>query len=222
MHIFGENWRDHARRMAQAWDARIGEEDTILLAGDLSWARDLKSAKLDLEWIGDRPGRKILLRGNHDSWWASMSKLRRELPRCCEPLQNSAVLVGVWVIFGTRGWLAPDDPLATPHDRQVFERELERLDHSIVEADRIAPASAPRLAVLHYPPIIEGQAPGPVVERLRSAGARLCVYGHLHGADHRLAVNEERFGIRFRFVAADAVDFAPVEIVGDSECAEEV
>jgi predicted phosphohydrolase len=212
MDVFGDVWRDHAQRMAVAWDARVGEEDTVLLAGDLSWGRNLEEAAPDLAWIGSRPGRKVLLRGNHDSWWTSIAKVRRSLPPGCEALQHDAVHLAPWVVVGARGWLAPHDPAAQPHDRDVFRRELGRLALSIADADRRFGRELPRLAMTHFPPCLEGQEPSEVVGLLQEAGVRACVYGHLHGADHRRAVRGERDGIFYYFVAADAVDFAPVEI----------
>ena len=212
MHVFGDRWKDHAARMAANWDAGVAPEDTVLLPGDLSWARDLSEAAPDLAWIGERPGRKILLRGNHDGWWSSLRQVRQALPPGCEPLQNNAIRVDDHVVVGARGWTAPEDPTAQPEDGKVFRREIERLKLSLAEADRVQPRDLPRLAMTHYPPWLEGRAPTAVVELLRDAGVRVCVYGHLHGDDHRLAVEGEREGIRFHFVAADAVGFAPVEI----------
>jgi predicted phosphohydrolase len=212
MDVFGELWRDHPRRMAEAWDARVGGEDAVLLPGDLSWGRTLDLAAPDLAWIGERPGRKILLRGNHDGWWSSVSKVRRALPPRCEALQNDATRFGDWVVVGARGWTAPGDPGATPADEAVFRREIGRLERSIDDADRRFGRDLPRLAMTHYPPWLDGSEPTEVVSVLMRAGVRLCVYGHLHADDHRLAVRGDRAGIRFVFVAADAVDFAPVEL----------
>ncbi len=209
MDVFGEAWRDHARKMAEAWDRRVAAEDTVLLAGDLSWARNMEEAAPDLRWIGQRPGRKILLRGNHDSWWSSASKVRGGLPAGCEILQHDSLEAGVWVVVGARGWLAPDDPRAQPHDAKIFRRELERLRLSLADADRRFGRGRPRLAMLHFPPWLEGRLPTEVVGVLREGGVRVCVYGHLHGEDHRWAVTGEREGIRFHCVAADAVGFAP-------------
>lgn len=212
MEVFGELWKDHARRMAGAWDARVSAEDTVLLPGDLSWGRNLAEAEPDLRWIGDRPGRKLLLRGNHDGWWTSLARVRRALPADCELLQNNAHRIGDWVVVGARGWTAPDDPMATPADEAVYRRELERLRLSIEYADREFGRGMPRLAMMHYPPRIEGGGPTPVVERLREAGVRLVVYGHLHGADHALALRGEHEGLIYVFAAADAVGFAPLEL----------
>jgi predicted phosphohydrolase len=219
MDIFGEAWRDHPRRMAEAWDRRVDSADTVLLAGDLSWARDLEEAAPDLAWIEERPGSKILLRGNHDGWWPGRERLRRALPASCTALHHDAVLAQGWVVVGARGWTAPDDPAATAHDRAVFARELGRLRLSIEFADREYGRERPRIALLHYPPWIVGHPPTAVVEVLREAGVRVAVYGHLHGADHTLAVRGERMGLHLVFVAADAVDFTPVELPALSDLA---
>lgn len=212
MDIFGEAWRDHPRRMAQAWDRSVDPQDTVLLPGDLSWGRNLAEAAPDLAWIGERPGRKLLLKGNHDSWWSSLARVRQALPPGCEALQNDSHRLEEWVVVGARGWTSPDDPVAGEKDAAIFRRELERLRLSIAHADRTHGTELPRLGMLHYPPWVEGHPPTAVVELLRRAGVRVVVYGHLHGADHAIAVRGEREGMLFCFVAADALDFAPKEL----------
>lgn len=212
MDVFGEAWRDHHRRMATAWDRVVSPEDTVLLPGDLSWGRNLAEAEPDLEWIGSRPGRKLLLRGNHDSWWGSPARVRAVLPPGCELLQNDSHRVDDRVVVGARGWTSPDDPAAEENAGKIFRRELERLRLSILHADRTFGRELTRVAMLHYPPWIDGQAPTKVVEVLRRGGVRVAVYGHLHGADHALAIRGERDGMLYCFVAADAVGFTPAEI----------
>ena len=209
MDVFGAVWNGHSERMAAAWDATVAPEDTVLVPGDVSWARDLEEAHGDLLWIGARPGVKLLLRGNHDGWWTSVAQVRRALPDGCHALQNDAFDVGGVVLVGARGWTAPDDPLALPGDAAIFAREIERLRLSIADADRRFGRGSPRVAMLHYPPWIEGRAPTEVVPVLKEGGIHTCVYGHLHGADHALGVQGEAEGIRFHLVAADAIGFAP-------------
>lgn len=216
MDRFGELWVDHASRMADNWDSAVNDEDWVLLPGDLSWARNLDEAACDLEWIEARPGRKLLLRGNHDSWWGSRSKVRRALPENCSILHHDAAEIGRWVVLGSRGWLSPDDPMAGEDDGRVFERELARLDLSIADAARFG-TDRPRIAMVHYPPWLSGREPTAVVARLKAAGVKACVYGHLHGEDHSLALDGVHDGIRFHFVAADAVGFRPVVILEDVE-----
>lgn len=213
MHVFGELWRDHASRMARNWDAAVAPEDSVLLAGDLSWARKLDEADEDLDWIAARPGRKLLLRGNHDSWWQSAGKVQRRLGEGFELLQGNALEWGEWVIVGARGWTAPGDPYEKEGDEKIYRRELERLRQSIDDAERRFDRSRPRLAMTHFPPRLAEGPPGDVVPILVEAGVRHCVFGHLHGDDHRLALSGEHEGIRFHFVAADAVDFTPVPIL---------
>lgn len=213
MDRFGDLWVDHPRRMAEYWDAAVDTEDTVLLAGDISWARSLPRAAVDLEWLGQRPGRKILLKGNHDSWWSSMAKLRTALPDSCEPLHNNAIEVGPWGVVGARGWLAPDDPIATAADARVWHRELERLQNSIKDAKERFSDDRPLIAMLHYPPWLQGREPTELYEILARAGVSICVYGHLHGTDHQFAVRGLHRGMEFHFVAVDAVGFAPVPLV---------
>ena len=213
MDIFGDNWAEHPARIAAAWDEMVEVRDTVLLPGDLSWARTLEEAAVDLAWIDARPGRKILMRGNHDMWWGSLGKLRKAVPPSCTLLQNCAILVdGRVVVLGARGWTAPDDPVAGPEDGKIFRRELERLRLSIADADRRFSRELPRVAMLHYPPWIQGREPSEIVSLLREAGVATCLYGHLHGDDHSLGVVGERDGIRYMLVSADAVEFAPVEV----------
>ncbi len=212
MDVFGAEWKDHAARMADAWDQSVGAEDAVLLPGDLSWARDLEEAALDLAWIGQRPGRKILLRGNHDSWWASRSRVRLALPDRCVALQNDAVSDGERVIVGSRGWTSPDDPAGSPEDAAIFRREMGRLRLSAEDADRRFGRELPRVGMLHFPPWIEGRPPTGMVAILKDAGVSVCVFGHLHGSDHALAVTGDREGIRFHLVSSDALGFAPLEI----------
>lgn len=212
MDVFGDEWKNHAARMAQAWDRVVDAQDTVLLPGDLSWARDLDEAAADLAWIGERPGRKVLLRGNHDSWWSSLSRVERALPEGCVPLQNNSVSDGERVFIGSRGWTSPDDPAATPEDAAIFRREMERLKLSVVDADRRFGRDLPRVGMLHYPPWIHGCPPTPTVRILQEAGAAVCVFGHLHGVDHALAVTGAHAGMRFHLVSSDALGFTPAEI----------
>ncbi len=214
MDVFGEVWRDHPTRMAAAWDRTVCAADTVLLPGDLSWARDIEEARPDLAWIAQRPGTKVLLRGNHDSWWTSATKVKQALAEGCVALQNDSFALDGWVIVGARGWTAPDDPAAQPGDGAIFRRELDRLRLSIADANRRFGGAQRKIAMLHYPPWIEGRPPTEVVAILSQARVEACVFGHLHGDDHALAVTGARDGIRFVLVAADAVEFTPVAVDG--------
>ncbi len=216
MDVFGEIWRDHPAKIARAWDRVVGPDDVVALVGDISWAHTAEEVAPDLEFLAARSGRlKVLLRGNHDSWWASRARVRRILPSGMVPLHHDALRLDEGVVLcGARGWEAPGMPwFDEPKDRPVWERELHRLDLSLAAAAKIARPGDRLVALLHYPPIGPGQTTSPVLERLERAGVVAAAYGHLHGADHAWAPRGRFGGIELHFVAADAVDFEPRAIL---------
>ena len=210
MDIFGPTWEGHAEKMAANWRAAVGDEDWVLVPGDISWAMKLEDALADLRFLDGLPGRKILLKGNHDYWWTSRAKVETVLPPSLRLLQYDCVDLGGGVgVVGTRGWIPPEAPRATEQDRKIYAREVLRLTLSLNAArgrfDHL-------IAMLHYPPVYEGLGETEFVPLLRDAGVRTCLYGHLHGADQTCAVRGARDGITYHLVAADAIDFTPVRI----------
>lgn len=210
MDIFGPVWERHAEKIDRNWRARVTAEDWVLVPGDISWAMKLEDALPHLRFIDALPGQKILLKGNHDYWWTSRGKVEGILPPSLRLLQNDAIDLGEGKgVVGTRGWSPPEAPRSTPDDRKIYDREIGRLTLSL----KAAKGRFEKLvAMLHYPPLYAGLGETGFVPLLREAGVKVCLYGHLHGADHRYAFSGERGGIRYYFVAADAVDFTPVEI----------
>lgn len=208
MDRFGPQWVGHADKVARAWRASVGPQDTVLVCGDTSWAMRLGEAAPDLAWLEALPGRKLLLRGNHDYWWGSMVKLRRALPPSLAVLQNECVPVEGWSVCGSRGWLLPSEG-TDPADLAIFRRELGRLRLSLESA----PPAPPRLAMLHFPPWMPGQESTQVVDLLREFGVRLCIYGHLHAMAPGSYPEGEHDGIRYHCVSADLVDFAPRRVL---------
>ena len=208
MDMFGPKWTDHARRLGEHWREEVMDDDWVLLAGDISWALKLEEALPDLDFLEALPGRKVLIKGNHDFWWTSRAKVESILPPSLHLLQNDAVDLGQGIgAVGCRGWTPPSAPAAGEHDEKIFRRELERFQLSVRAAgDRFRVL----VAMLHYPPLYEGMGETAFVPLLREAGVAACVYGHLHAGDHRFAVDGTVDGIRYYFVAADAVDFRPV------------
>lgn len=217
MDVFGERWRDHPDKIARAWDQRVAPDDAVLLVGDISWARSPNEAVPDLEFLAARPGRpKVLLRGNHDSWWRSRAAVEKLLPDGMAVVQNDALRLdraGV-VLCGARGWNVPGSPWEDPEkDPPIYERELHRLGLSLEQARTIAEPGDTLIALLHYPPLAPGDTDSEVLRRLREAGVSVAAYGHLHGdEDHGWAPRGDHRGVDLRFVAADYVDFAPVPV----------
>ena len=208
MDRFGPQWVGHAAKIDAAWRARVGSQDTVLLCGDTSWAMRLDEAAPDLEWLAALPGRKILLRGNHDYWWGRLAKLRRALPSGIEVLQNTSLLAEGWQVCGSRGWMLPT-PESSPDDLAIYARELGRLRLSLESAT----GPAPRLAMLHYPPWMPGQESTAVVELLREFDVRVCVYGHLHALPPGAYPEGQHGGIQFHCVSADLAGFVPKQIL---------
>ena len=206
MDIFGGAWLGYMDKL-QAGIAGITPEDTTVLLGDLSWALDLPNAKADFEWIDHIPGKKIILKGNHDYWWSTASKFYK----FCEEngfsnqwiLNNNYYEYNGYAICGTRGWFFEEDKAGT-HDEKVFRRELGRLEASLTAA-----GSLPKIAFLHYPPRYKGYECPEILEMLHRYDVRRCYYGHLHGASHGLAMEGIWDGIEYRLVSADRLNFEP-------------
>ncbi len=209
MDVFGGAWEGYLDKLREGLSV-IGPDDTTVLLGDLSWALNLEAAEADFRFLNGIPGRKLLLKGNHDYWWVTAAKFRKFCQEHgfenLELLHNNCHFYGDTALCGSRGWFFEEDRAGT-HDEKVFRRELCRLEASLQAA-----GEAEKLCFLHYPPLYRGYRCGEVLELLHRYGVRSCFYGHLHGPSHRLAVEGPAEGITFRLVAADYVNFRPVRI----------
>lgn len=206
MDVFGGNWVGYMEKLQQGLSV-IKPEDTTILLGDLSWALDLSGARADFQWIDQIPGRKIILKGNHDYWWSTAAKFYKF---CQENgfseqyiLNNNHYEYDGWAICGTRGWFFEEER-SGEHDEKVFKRELLRLEASLKSAGEM-----PKMVFLHYPPRYKGYQCDEILELLQKYEVRRCFYGHLHGPSHKLAMEGLWDGIEFRLVSADFLDFQP-------------
>lgn len=210
MDVFGGAWVGYMDKLRQGLSV-IGPEDTTVLLGDLSWALDLASAQADFAWINQIPGRKILLKGNHDYWWSTAAKFQKF---CGENgfenmalLNNNCFFYNGWAICGTRGWFFEEER-SGQHDEKVFKRELIRLEASLKAA-----GDREKMVFLHYPPRYRGYVCQPIVDLLKDYGVRQCFYGHLHGGSHKLAVEGPWDGVEYRLVSADYLSFQPFSVI---------
>ena len=212
MDVFGPQWDRHFFHIRENWEALVGEQDTVLIPGDISWAMQLKDARADLEEIHSLPGRKILCKGNHDYWWNSITQVRGVLPPSLSALQHSAADLGDVVVCGTRGWQLPtEDTPPDPQDEKIFRRETERLRMALEEARQMA-AGRPVIAMTHYPPLLAGNLDTPMTALMEEYGVHTAVYGHLHGGGIQCGFSGEHRGVRYRLVSCDSIGFAPAEI----------
>jgi predicted phosphohydrolase len=210
MDVFGETWRGHAEKLERNWRERVQEDDLVLIPGDISWAMQLSAALPDLSFIGSLPGKKILLKGNHDYWWSAIGRVRSQLPAGMRAIQNDSIAENGIGICGTRGWLCPGSNNFDADDQKIYLRELDRLTLSL----NSLPQVETKIAMLHFPPFADKDKGSGFTERLEAAGVKIVIYGHLHGDAHKNAFEGERNGIVYHCVAADKLDFAPKLIYG--------
>ena len=205
MDVFGERWKDHPQKIAERWP--LTEEDTIVLAGDFSWAIDFKELAADMAFLESLPGTKILSKGNHDYWWETLSKMKRftqEDYPSVRFLHNNSYEVCGRSVCGTRGWTLEN----SDEDEKVLNREVGRLTMSLEKA------TAQPIVFLHYPPLFGDLRCEPILEVLKRFGVKECYYGHLHGSGAiSLAVEGEAEGIQFRLISADHLDFTPIKLL---------
>ena len=203
MDVFGAQWANHFEKISEDWRARVNDDDIVLLPGDLTWAMRLEEAMEDIRRVGELPGKKLILRGNHDYWWSAIGRVRRALPENMFAIQNDAMLIDGVLFAGTRGWMIPSAE-SDPNDVHIYNRERLRLEMSLKTARRLSP-DAPLVAMLHYPPLFESSLG--FSDILNAYGVSDCVYGHLHGASIAGAVRGVRSGVRYHQVSCDGLGF---------------
>ncbi len=203
MDIFGEHWEGHVEKIVEDWQSRVTQEDIVLIPGDISWAMTLDEAKEDLALLGRLPGKAVLLRGNHDYWWSSISRLRANLPEGVFAIQNDAIKIDDYIFCGSRGWTYPLD---NEEDEKIYKRELERLSLSLKSMQRLR-KDEQVIALLHFPPTDVTGEDSAVTDLLEEYGVDQVVYGHLHGPGGQMSFDGAKNGIQYHFVACDALDF---------------
>ena len=212
MDRFGEHWRDHDRKIFAAWEQTVHDDDLVLVAGDTSWAMRLEDAMPDLERIGQMKGVKLLVKGNHDYWWQSVSKMSRLLHPSIKIIHASSMIVNRIAVAGTRGWICPNDSHFEEQDEKIYQRELGRLRSALNTLVGREDEFDALIVALHYPPTNAAHETSGFTELIDQYGAATCVYGHLHGDDIKTALTGLRGKTNYHLVSADAVDFAPAEI----------
>ena len=208
MEVFGEAWKNYVARIEESLST-LTDDDTLVLAGDTSWGMSLEEAEADFRFLDRFPGRKLLVKGNHDYWWNTAAKLHRFFEekgiRTLEILHNNCAFYGDYAICGTRGWFLEEDQ--KPHNAKVLNREVLRLEASLQAA-----GDRPILCFLHYPPLYQGYECPEILEVLKKYPVELCCYGHLHGPVIRRRLEGERNGTAFSLISADHLEFVPKKI----------
>ncbi|MBA3957231.1 MAG: metallophosphoesterase [Parachlamydiaceae bacterium] len=231
MDVFGDEWIGYTDKVASYWHELIKADDLVLIAGDISWAMHPEEAKPDLEWIHQLPGTKVIVRGNHDYWWSSLSKVEKVLPSSIHLIQNNAFHWNDVSVVGSRLWDTSEfnfgpyinyqvNPRAKPltaedknkdEAEHIFQRELGRLELSLKCLDK---KSGPvRLAMTHYPPISADLKDSRAAQLLEKYHISACVFGHLHRVKRDVPMFGTKNGVKYILTACDYLDFKPVKVL---------
>ena len=210
MDIFS-GWNDYVKRLENNWRRLINESDTVVIAGDVSWAMKLEECYEDFSFLHSLPGKKLLLKGNHDYWWSTKKKMDEYLYengfRSIEIVFNNAYAVDGIAVCGTRGW---NYESAGEKDMRILNREIGRLNASINEAKK---TGFEPVVFLHYPPVYDTIVCVELIEALKAQGIKRCYYGHLHGSNtHKHAIIGDYEGINFQLISCDYTEFYPVPV----------
>ncbi len=219
MEVFGARWTDYTEKLRRNFTSLISEDDTVIIPGDISWAISLEEAKADLAFLNSLPGKKILMKGNHDYWWTSMKKMqdfcKKEGFHDISFLYHDAVRVENLILTGTRGWFWDDEGTMPEGDEitRLVAREAIRLDMALSAAEKLKKENpeCEVVAFFHFPPVWGGQAATAFTTRIESAGITRVFYGHIHGA-YAVPGSENHNGITYRLIAADYLSFVPYHI----------
>lgn len=207
MDIF-KGWKDYMLRLEENWRRLITQDDTVVLVGDTSWAMKLSECTADFTFLESLPGKKILLKGNHDYWWSTANKMHQYLAdnhfTSIEILHNNAIFAENVALCGTRSWLYD---VGQAHEQKVMNREKGRLIASLQAA-----GDTEKIVFLHYPPVYTAACADEIIEILHEFGVKRCFFGHLHGPSIPKAVQGNIDGIEYKLISADAVGFCPIKI----------
>jgi uncharacterized protein len=211
MNIFGDNWDNHEQKIVNSWKNEVKEDDTVLIVGDTSWGINMDEAKSDLDIIHNLAGNKIYVKGNHDYWWTTVTKLNK-LYEDMSFLQNNFYSYKDYAICGTRGWICPNDVKFTDEDEKIYKREAHRLKLSLDGAKK---AGLKKIIVItHYPPTNDKLDPSLFTDIYEEYGVEKVIYGHLHGKESfKMGLEGIRNQVEYKLVSCDYVNFNLVKIM---------
>lgn len=198
-------WNDYVARLGNNWNSIVKEEDTVVIAGDISWAMNFDELYEDFSFLNDLNGKKIIVKGNHDYWWNTLSKMNKFIEEnnfdSINILQNNSYDVDGISVCGSRGWMFES---SEEHDEKILSREVGRIKMSLDSA-----VNENRILFLHYPPITTNSSCDEILDTLKEYGIKKCFYGHLHGMATKYAFEGEYDGIDFKLISADRLSFVP-------------
>ncbi len=227
MNIFGEEWENHAEKIETTWKSRVAKDDLVLIPGDISWAMKFENALIDLKWIDSLPGTKLLIKGNHDYWYASISKMTPSLPSSIIILHNDAYHYNDIAIGGTRLWDCKEfnfneyidikenahmheEKISSEQSERIYQRELLRLEESLKQMHKSAKF---RIAMTHYPPVSADLKDSEASKILEKYHINVCVFGHLHSLKKNSHLFGEKNNIQYLLTSCEYINFTPIKII---------
>ena len=216
MNIFGDNWENHEEKIKKDWIEKVTDEDVVVLPGDFSWAMNLEDAYLDFKYLNELPGKKLLLKGNHDYWWTTLKKMREYLKQnnfdTIDFIFNNSYCYDNYILTGTRGWTLND----LEGSGKILNRELGRLEMSLQEGITNFGQEKEIIVFMHYPPITNSamlnRSELKFVDVMKKYNVSKCMYGHLHSRSHKDAIKGSIEGIEFSLVSGDYLDFKLIKV----------
>ena len=215
MEIFGDGWVNYQENVKANWKQKVADDDVVLLAGDLSWAMKIEEAEKDFEYFNDLPGKKIIIRGNHDYWWNSISVVRSKLKENMFALQNDAIKIGDYIFCGTRGWIPRETKGFSEQDEKIYKREAIRLEMALDSAKRLQINNEKIICLLHYPPFDSNKNGNEFLDLLFKYNVDSCVFGHLHGYHAKYELKTILGGVKFYLTSCDIVNNNLIQIKGE-------
>lgn len=212
MGIFGEHWDNHWDKIKKNWIEKVDDDDIIIIPGDISWAMSLSDAKIDIEELAKLPGHQIFVKGNHDFWWSSYTKVNSMLSEKQHIIQNNAVKINDVVIAGTRGWLCPNSQEYKDKDEKIYKREAIRLELSLDEAAKLMDENSTLITAMHYPPFAPDKEPTLFTEIIEKHLPSCVIFGHIHSKNMAKKYEGELNSIEYIMTACDYIDFTPLRI----------
>ena len=221
MDVFGASWHNYVNRIRENWIKTVRCNDLVIIGGDVSWATYLNEAKKDFEFVNSLPGKKLIIKGNHDYWWESITKLNKSLADwgfdSISFLHNDFFTYENFSIGAARGWIVPKSDNFKKEDEKIYERELIRLSLSFDKMEKAQTQceenETVRIAVFHFPPVNSlGECDEKILELLKKYNVKKCIYGHLHGEGIKTSFNGNAQGIDFYLTSADYLGFTPLRI----------
>lgn len=215
MDIFGEVWNNYLEEITAFWQENITDDDVVLIAGDISWAMKMEAVVPDLEYLSKFAGKKVLLRGNHDYWWHSISALRKILPSDMYAIQNDSLRIGNLLLCGSRGWTTPEVKTFSDDDKKIYDRELIRLKLSLDEMQSKRKDDDKVVVMMHFPPFNSKFESSPFTQLIASYKPDKVVYGHLHGKGVKAKSKVVVDGVEYLLTSCDLIANKPVLVLGE-------